>query len=153
MNFKNFYKETIQVESKEKKQEELQRMYGISKEDQRIFEINGDFFLSIKNEIKEKKENIDLIKMPEELKCLGAQQEDFEYFYSQCKDLEMTKKCLFPYLFSDKKKTWIFDHFDRSNLENIKEFINEIDEKKKRMILKNVEEYINCFFKVDEESI
>lgn len=148
MIVKNFFKEKIEINNKKSIEKEIEDKYGLPSSEQRIFNIENKFILSLESNNFVNQNNNEEIKtlIPEELESLGATQKDFEHFSSQSCDLEIIKKNLFPYLFENEKEKCIFNKFDRSNLEDYESFVNSIDERKGKLILKNLDDYIYCFF-------
>lgn len=124
--------------------EEIKNKYGIPKNIQRIFIQNNNIILSIAGEIQATVENS--IPIPNEFSELGATQKDFSYFYSKCESAEITKKCLFPYLYSENDKEEInFEKINKEEIYNIESYLQDIPQSRKLQILQHFDSYINHF--------
>lgn len=121
----------------------LEEQFGIPKEHQRVFVVDGQPILSIRS--SEQCFDTTEVIIPDEFRDLGASQKDFDYFYNQCHDLEVTKRCLFPFTFRKEELPHAFKDIQKTGLQDIDGYIRDMPVEYKNAILNNLEAYIDSF--------
>lgn len=153
MLVKNFFGERLELPDEalggqvdgpvERIKASLEEQFGIPTECQRIFMSGHQLVLSVHQ--SEHWSCTTEVTIPDELKDLGASQEDFNYFYNQCHDLEATKRHLFPFISAKERQRYAFEDVQKGSLEDVDEHIRSMPEARKGAILKNLEAYIGSF--------
>jgi len=176
MFLKNFFEEFLEIKSEEQVEQAVQAKYGLPADQQRIFRINGRCILALRRppftafdttQINiPKHSNGKFIahpgsetecplqrdmKLPDELKELGVSQEDYSALCEIYRDSTALKAALMPYTFGteDPHQQTAFAPIDKSNLENVDQFIKEIPESEKDRILGNLDSYISSFINLN----
>lgn len=133
----------------------LKRKYGDFKDCFRLFKVANQYFISFNihnnkmRDVYNSNKNVNEIDgpsiiVPNELKELGVTQEDYEPLFKIYKSEDEVKVRLLPYTFKPKDEFNI--EFDRSELNNIDNFINKLNDSDKSKIIKNYDKFIDLFF-------
>lgn len=147
MFLKNFFKERIEIDENKPIKEEVERIYNLPIANQHILRLKSCTFISVVPSIQnlESKQNSNTL-ISEELKALGVTEDELNLVQYESGKVSDLKKYLLPYVFNPKDETLTFRSFDKSILENIDSSVNNINERKKKFILKNLDDYIASFF-------
>ncbi|ELA42370.1 uncharacterized protein VICG_00468 [Vittaforma corneae ATCC 50505] len=160
MFLKNFFGEALEVASNESLENAVEDKYGLPKSHQRIFEINGQVFVSLdpfKNESdklkltehqhqqnEESKTEV-VYEVPDDLKELGVEQQDYQCLYELYHDNNIVREKLLPFTFNSFHSRVVFNNIDKSKLSSVDQYIESMTDIEKEFILKSVEHYIDSF--------
>lgn len=157
MKIINFFNEEINVPVDDKDLDkvmmEIEKLYDIPIQNQRLDHLNGKIVLSILEN-----DSFDDLnkKMPESLNELGVSDKEYNIalnflqsngFSHEIKDIE---EHLFPYLHREVPRTCQFRGIVKNGLESTNDYVNMIPDNQKDIILRNLEDYIVVF--LEDES-
>lgn len=172
MFLKNFFGEALEIGNQADPGKELEERYGLPKSQQKLFEINGNTFLSLSSQserlnrrnlinlpneqIKKSKISRSFTEIPQELLSLGVDPEAYWNLHALGLDEETIKSTLFPYTFSSSSgKSIISSKFDEALLDKIDSHIDHykldsgndtsLTDMEKDLVLRNVEMFIGSF--------
>ncbi|KAM0680607.1 hypothetical protein GINT2_001295 [Glugoides intestinalis] len=131
MLLKNFFGEELLIDTIENVEDELENKYGLPKAQQHIFEINGEFYLSL--------DPFGYLKGVEEKSFID------EKAMMRINNNEELLEKMFADSSVEEQKSSIFENIDKKGLNDVDQYVNSIFPLEKEKIIRNIEEYIKAF--------